>query len=83
MILVVSICCCDDVSGFWVVPSVVPLFGFTGYKGLQCPSGLLAIDDQVKYIMYSVIRPDCNSPDLGIFSENIEYRIEKSQRGPQ
>ena len=62
----VSICCCEVVSGLSVVVSVLL---FTGYNGLQCPSGLLAIDDQVKYIMYNVIRPDCKSPDFGILSE--------------
>ena len=70
MILVVSMCCCDCVSGAEVVdPSVVELFGVTGYIGLHFPSGLLAIDDQVKYIMYKVIRPDCRRPDFGIRSE--------------
>ena len=70
--LVVSMCCCDCVLGAAVVEdssSMVELFGVIGYIGLQCPSGLLAIDDHVKYIMYKVIRPDCRRPDFGIFSE--------------
>ena len=69
IILVVSICCIDFWSGFEVVESVVVVFeGVT--IGLHCGSGLFAIADQVKYIMYRVIRPDCNNPDLGILSTN-------------
>ena len=72
MILVVSMWCGGgggcDVGGVMVVVAAFEVVSLLLIKGLHMAFGLFAIADQVKYIMYRVIRPDCNSPDFGILS---------------